>query len=157
MLQNDLVLHMLQYVHTYILSVCSTCFSCFRRTLQMYIPNVSAVPDDVASVSSGCCNDYTGMFQEYTSYVARSDGCCKGDETLGLGKGNGRGRARWRTGARRRWRRIEGRSVVWRGKERGGLDAGGATGMGIESWMVGHGHWRKIGHGQPDVTRWRGI
>ena len=37
-----------------------------------------------------------------------------------------------------------GRNVAWWGKERGGLDAGGATRMGNESRMVGHGYWRRI-------------
>jgi hypothetical protein len=41
--------------------------------------------------------------------------------------------------------------VSWRGEERGGLDAKGATGMGIESRIVGRDHWRGIGRGRPDA------
>ena len=41
--------------------------------------------------------------------------------------------------------------MAWRGKERGGLDAGGTTGMGIESRMVGRGHWHGIGRGWSDA------
>jgi hypothetical protein len=41
MLQKNLVLHMLQWLHTHVSSVCSTCFNCFRRTLQMCVLNVS--------------------------------------------------------------------------------------------------------------------
>ena len=46
-----------------------------------------------------------------------------------------------------------GEDAAWRGKERGWLDAGGATGMGIESRLVGHGHWRGISRGRPDAIR----
>jgi hypothetical protein len=38
-----------------------------------------------------------------------------------------------RTGSRQGWCHGEGRSAAWREKECGELDAGGATGMGIES------------------------
>jgi hypothetical protein len=76
--------------------------------------------------------------------LQQSDGCCRGDGTLGQGKGRGRDKARRRTGARRGWRYDEERSVAWREKERGELDAGGATGIGIESQMVGCDHWRGI-------------
>ena len=92
---------------------------------------------DVAMTIQVCFNSILHMLRW-------SDGCCRGDETLGREKGRVRDKAQRRIGARR-------------GEECGGLDVGGTTGMGIESWMVGHGHWRKIGHGQPDVTRWRGI
>ena len=64
---------------------------------------------------------------------------------------------------RRGWRRDEGRSVAWWGKEhdrrrrgrnRDGdrvTDGGGATGIGIKSRMVERGHWRGIGRGWPDA------
>jgi hypothetical protein len=62
-LQKDLMLHTLQWLHTYVSSVCSTCFICIRRMLQMF----QLVQ---TRVSSRCCNNYTSMFQLYTAYVA---------------------------------------------------------------------------------------
>ena len=44
-----------------------------------------------------------------------------------------------------------------RGEVRGGLDAGDATRMEIESRMVDRGHWRGIDRGQPDMIRWHEI
>ena len=79
----------------YVANVCSKCLKHMSHVFRL----------DVVMIIQVCFNSKLHMLQ-------RSDGCCKGDETLGLGKGNGRGRARWRTGARR-------------GKERGGLDAQG--------------------------------
>lgn len=43
------------------------------------------------------------------------------------------------------------------GRGRGELDAEGAIGMGIESWMVGRSHWRGIGRVRPDAIHWCGI
>jgi hypothetical protein len=72
-------------------------------------------------------------------------------------RGGERGRDGYGAAGRRR-------SAMWQGKKRrrldsGGhnrdgvrvVDAGGATGTGIESRMVGRGHWRGIGRGWPDV------
>jgi hypothetical protein len=66
--------------------------------------------------------------------LQRSDGCCRGDETLGRGRdaprqrGGGWGRSKgWCRGEARsaaRW--VEERGVA--GKERGGLDAGAQPG-----------------------------
>ena len=126
----------------YVANVCSKCFKRMSHVFRL----------DVVMIIQVCFNSTLHMLQW-------SDGCCKGDDTIGLGKGNGRDRAWWRTGARRRWRHIVGRSAVWRGKERGGLDAGGATGWGLcygrrgcnKSRMVDCGHWRGIGRGWPDA------
>ena len=97
---------------------------------------------DVTITIQVCFNSILHMLQ-------RSNGCCRGDDTLGQGKGvaeTARGGGR---GARRGWRHWEGRSAVrqgrsvaWRGKECSGLDTGGATGMGmgIESRTVGRSH-----------------
>jgi hypothetical protein len=59
-LQKDMKLHILQWLHTCVLSVCFTCFTCFRRMLQIYVPNFS---DACSCVLSKCCNDYISMFQ----------------------------------------------------------------------------------------------
>ena len=98
----------------YVANVCSKCFKHMSHVFRL----------DVVMIIQVCFNSTLHMLQW-------SDGCCKGDDTIGLGKGNGRDRAWWRTGARLRWRHIVGRSAVWRGKERGRLDAGGATGWGL--------------------------
>ena len=39
----DLVLHMLQRPYTYAASVCFKCFSCFKRTLQVFYLDVAYV------------------------------------------------------------------------------------------------------------------
>jgi hypothetical protein len=54
------------------------------------------------------------------------------------------------------WRGEE-RGVAGEWKERGGLNAWDATGMGIKSWMVRHGHWLGISRARLYAIRWRGI
>ena len=105
---------------------------------------------DVAMTIQVCFNSILHMLR-------RSDGCCRGDETLGHGKGRAPRQSAVEDGgtAEMASRRGEERGVT--GDERGGLDAGGVTGMGIESRMVGCGHWRGIDCGQPDAIHWRGI
>jgi hypothetical protein len=113
--------------HDYsVLDVSFKYFSCFRR--MFHVCHL-----DVAMTIQICFNSIMHMLQ-------RSNGCCRGDETLERGKGHGRDRARRKTGARQGWRHGEGRNTAWLGKERSGFDIGGATRMGIESWMVGRGH-----------------
>jgi hypothetical protein len=85
MLQNDLMLHMLQWLYTHVSSVRSTCFIRFKRMLQIYVPNVLAVFRhmfylDGAMTIQECFNN-------------RLDECCRGDETLGRGKRRCRDRA----------------------------------------------------------------
>jgi hypothetical protein len=75
---------------------------------------------------------------------------------LGQGKGHSRDSVA-KDGVRRGGCRGKGRSAAWRGKERDRLDAGGTIGMGIESQMVGCGHWHGIGRGRPDAISWCGI
>jgi hypothetical protein len=79
-------------------------------------------------------------FNSILHMLQRSDGCCRGDKTLGRGKGHGRDKTWRRTGVRRGWPHGEGRSASWLGKERSGLDARGTNRMGIESHMVRRGH-----------------
>jgi hypothetical protein len=93
MLQNDIMLHMLQWLHTHVSSVCFTCFICFKCMLQIYVPNVLAVFRHMFHL------DGTMTIQE--CFNNRSDRYCRGDETLGRGKGRDRDRARRRTGAQR--------------------------------------------------------
>jgi hypothetical protein len=79
MLQKDLMLHMLQRLDTYfqvyvphvssVLNVCSKCFSCFRRMFHVFHL-------DVAITIQVCFHSILHMLQ-------RSNGCCRGDETLG--------------------------------------------------------------------------
>jgi hypothetical protein len=49
------MLHMFQWIYTYVTSVYSKCFICFRRMLQTYVINVSPV-SEVCCRSASCCN-----------------------------------------------------------------------------------------------------
>jgi uncharacterized membrane protein YgcG len=68
----------------------NVCCKCMLQIFQLFQTHV-------ASVSSGCCNDYKGMFQEYTAYVATVRRILQGEETLGRGRGATE-TPRWRTG-----------------------------------------------------------
>ena len=52
------MLRMLQWLYVYVSSVCSNCFICFRRILQVFYVDVARVDLDVA---------YTCMLQAYVS------------------------------------------------------------------------------------------
>jgi hypothetical protein len=57
------MLHMfvdLQWLYTYVASVCFKCFTCFRRMLQVFC---------VLSRCCICCSGYTHMLQTYVSIV----------------------------------------------------------------------------------------
>ena len=77
---------------------------------------------DVAMTIEAC-------FKSILHLLQRSDGCCRGDETLGREKGRVRDKAQRRIGARR-------------GEERGGLDEGAKPG-----WVSGTG-WVTCGRTQ---------
>jgi hypothetical protein len=71
MLLKDLMLHVLQWLHMYVSSVCSTCFidvhskcfSYFKRIFHVFYL-------DVAMTIQVCFNSILHMLQ-------RSDGCCR--------------------------------------------------------------------------------
>jgi hypothetical protein len=75
----DRDMHMLQWLYTYVSSVCSKCFTCFRRILQVFDLDIAKADLDVAYV----CNGYTHILQVYVlnilffhTYVASvSSGC----------------------------------------------------------------------------------
>ena len=117
----------------------------------MYVPNVSTVFRrifhvfhlDVVMTIQVCFNSILHMLQW-------SDRCCRGDETLRRGRDATEIEHGGRQGVTRMApRRGEERGVA--GKERGGLDTRGAAGMGIESRMVGHGHWCGTGRRRADA------
>jgi hypothetical protein len=62
----DLVLHMLQWLYTYVASVCFKCFSCFKRILQVFYLDVAYV----ALALHVCCKYRFKMFQLFQTYVA---------------------------------------------------------------------------------------
>ena len=92
----DQGLHMLQWLHTYVASVCSKYFICFQTYVasvliwmlhmfhtyvaRVYVRNVSSVSGvcckhfylDVAHVSHICCKSMFEMFQLFQPYVAIS-------------------------------------------------------------------------------------
>ena len=78
---------------------------------------------DVAMTIQICFNIILYMLQ-------RSDGCCRGDETLGRRRG-----ATEDGGAAGEGRGAAGEDRGMAGMERGGLDAGGAAGMGLRRRM----------------------
>jgi hypothetical protein len=54
------MLHMLQWLYTYVVRVCSKCFICFKRILQMFYQNITYVAMAmlqmyVPDVLSECC------------------------------------------------------------------------------------------------------
>jgi hypothetical protein len=49
------MLHMLQWLYTYVARVCSKCFICFRHMLQIYVQMFDLFEMYVAIVSSECC------------------------------------------------------------------------------------------------------
>jgi hypothetical protein len=63
----DLLLHMLQWLYTYVASVCFKCFSCLKHMSQVYLSRYCI-----------CCSDYTYILQVYVPNVSHvSDLCCK--------------------------------------------------------------------------------
>ena len=70
MLQNNLVLHMLQWLYKYATSVCFKCFICMLQVFYLDIAYV-AVAIDV------CCKCMFQMFHLFQTFVASvSSGCC---------------------------------------------------------------------------------
>jgi hypothetical protein len=69
----DRMLHMLQWLYTYVSSVYSKCFICFRYMLQVFHLNVAKVDLDVA---------YMQVFYVFSYICCISSGCvmyvCKG-------------------------------------------------------------------------------
>jgi hypothetical protein len=64
------MLHMLQWLYTYVASVC---FSCFKRMLQAFYLDVAYV----ALAIHVCCKCMFQMFQLFQTYVASVlSGCC---------------------------------------------------------------------------------
>jgi hypothetical protein len=53
------MLHMLKWLYTYVISVCSKCFTFFRRMLQVFL-----------SACCICCGGYMHMLQPYVSIVS---------------------------------------------------------------------------------------
>ena len=61
------MLHMFQWLYTYAVRVCSKCFICFRRMLQVFYLDVAFV----ANVSEACCKRLFKLFDLFL------DVCCK--------------------------------------------------------------------------------
>ena len=67
-----LMLYMLQWLYTYVLSVCFKYFSCFKLMLPIFYLDVACVYLDVVCLLSRfciCCNGYSRMLQVYVSNI----------------------------------------------------------------------------------------
>jgi hypothetical protein len=62
----DLVLHILQWLYTYVASVCSKCFICFKRMLEVFYLDIAYV----AMAIYVCCKCMFQMFHLFQTYVA---------------------------------------------------------------------------------------